>query len=96
LLTYPVRPTESVAGLLDRPAGVLQRWDEALRTQNIVAVAAADAHARLGFRSLGEPYDSGASLHLPAYERVFRAFSQPSPIGKSPSASETGTSSGGL
>jgi len=75
LLTYPVRPTESVAGLLDRPAGVLQRWDEALRTRNVVAVAAADAHARLGFRSLGEPYDNGASLHLPAYERVFRAFS---------------------
>ena len=75
LLAYPIRPTESVAGLLDRPEPVLQRWDEVLRTRNVVAVAAADAHARLGLRSLGEPYDSGASLHFPAYERVFRAFS---------------------
>ncbi len=75
LLMYPARPTESVAGVLDRPAGVLQRWDEALRRRNVVAVAAADAHARLGFRGLGEPYDNGASLHLPAYERLFRAFS---------------------
>ncbi len=75
LLTYPARPTESVAGLLDRPGPVLQRWDELLRTRNAVAVAASDAHARVGFRSLGEPYDNGASLHLPAYERVFRAFS---------------------
>ena len=75
LLAYPARPTESVAGLLDRPDPVLLRWDELLRTRNVVAVAASDAHARLGFRSLGEPYDNGASLHLPAYERVFRTFS---------------------
>jgi hypothetical protein len=75
LFAYPGRPTESVAGLLDRPAPVLQRWDEMLRTRPVVAVAATDAHARLGFRSLGEPYDNGASLHLPAYERMFRVFS---------------------
>jgi hypothetical protein len=41
----------------------------------VTAIAAADAHARLGFRNLGEPYDNGASLHVPAYERLFRAFS---------------------
>ena len=75
LLAYPARPTESVAGLLDRPVPVLQRWDDVLRTRNVVAVAAADAHARLGLRSLWEPYDNGASLHVPAYEHVFRAFS---------------------
>lgn len=75
LLAYPARPTESVAGLLDRPATVLQRWDDVLRTRNVVAVAAADAHARIGPRTLGEPYDNGASLHLPGYERLFRVFS---------------------
>ena len=41
----------------------------------MVAIAGADAHARLGFRSVGEPYDNGASLHVPAYEQLFRTFS---------------------
>ena len=75
LLEYPIRPTESLAGLLDRPDPILQRWDEALRTRRVVSIAAADAHARIGPRTLGEPYETGAAVHAPAYERVFRLFS---------------------
>jgi hypothetical protein len=75
LIAYPARPTESVTALLDRPVPVLQRWDEALRVRNVIAIAAADAHARLGLRSVGEPYDNGAWLQVPSYERMFRAFS---------------------
>ena len=75
LLAYPIRPTASITSLLDRPTAVLQRWDEALRDRRVVAIAGSDAHARLGLRTIGEPYDNGSSLHIPAYERVFRMFS---------------------
>ena len=75
LLTYPARPTETLSLMLDRPDPVLRAWDELTRRRPVVAVAAADAHARIGLRTLGEPYDSGSSLHVPAYEGVFRLFS---------------------
>ncbi|MBI4887158.1 MAG: CehA/McbA family metallohydrolase [Acidobacteria bacterium] len=75
LLTYPARPAETLASLLDRPDAVLQQWDQLTGERRVVAVAGADAHARLGFRSFGEPYDNGSSLHVPSYEEVFRLFS---------------------
>ena len=75
LFTYPVRRTESVATLLDRPDAVLRQWDTLTQTRRVVGLAAADAHARIGLRTMGEPYDTGASLHLPEYEDSFRAFS---------------------
>jgi hypothetical protein len=76
---YPGRGTETLAALLDRPAAELERWDNLTRTRRVVAVAGSDAHARLGFRSLGEPYDAGSSLHVPSYEQVFRVFSNSLP-----------------
>ena len=75
LFTYPVRRAESLATLLDRPDEVLRRWDALTAQHRVVAVAAADAHARIGLRSVGEPYDGGQSIHLPTYEDSFRAFS---------------------
>ena len=75
LLAYPARQSETLARLLDRPAEALRRWDLLARRRPVFAVAAADAHARLGLRTLGEPYDAGASLRVPAYEQVFRTFS---------------------
>jgi len=74
LIAYPARSAESITALLDRSAAVFERWDEALRSRNVMAIAGADAHARLGFRSVGEPYN-GASLHIPSYEQLFRVFS---------------------
>ena len=75
LLTYPFRPAQSLALLLDRPDAVIRRWDELARQRRVVGLAAADAHARVGVRSLGEPYDSAGSLHFPAYTSSFREFS---------------------
>lgn len=75
LFTYPVRSIETLAGLLDRPESALQRWDMLLQQQRVVAVAGSDAHARLGLRSLGEPYENTASLRAPSYEQVLRVFS---------------------
>ena len=75
LLSYPVRPEETLASLLDRPVSVLARWDTLTQRSRVVAVAGADAHARIGMRSLGEPYDNTSSLHVPPYEQMFRLFS---------------------
>ena len=77
LLVYPFRPPQALALLLDRPATVLDRWDSLTRQRQVVAVAGADAHARVGVRTVGEPYDSGGggSLHFPSYEALFREFS---------------------
>lgn len=75
LLTYPVRGAEALALLLDRPDSVLRRWDTLTQHRRVVALADADAHARLGTRGIGEGSQGGIALHIPAYEQVFRTFS---------------------
>jgi hypothetical protein len=76
LITYPFRPPQSLALLLDRPVPVMQRWDTLTQRRRVVAVAGVDAHARVGVRTVGEPYDSGgSSLHFPSYLNSFREFS---------------------
>ncbi len=75
LLTYPMRAPESIATLLDRPDGVLAKWDEATRTRRVIALAGADAHARLAVRARTDPDTSSVHVPLPGYESSFRAFS---------------------
>jgi hypothetical protein len=74
LLTYPFRPEASLASMLDRPESVLRQWDALTARRRVVAVAGADAHARLDVR--GD--DSGgrlAVLPVPGYEAMFQTFS---------------------
>jgi hypothetical protein len=73
LLTYPFRRAPTLATLLDRPDDLVSRWDMLLRERPVVAVAAADAHARLGPGR--DPYGRSLSLHVPSYEQVFRTLS---------------------
>ena len=75
LFTYPARGIETLVSLLDRPEAALRQWDALASQRPVIAVAGADAHARIGLRSLGEPYDNSASVHIPSYERMFRLFS---------------------
>ena len=75
LLTYPFRRPETLAALLDRPKESLQHWDELTALRPVVAVAGADAHARIPLSSVGDPYDNRISLPLPGYEQIFRTFS---------------------
>jgi hypothetical protein len=75
LLTYWLRPAESLGQLLDRPVEAMAMWDEATRTRPVVGLAAADAHARIGLRGVGEPYDDRPVGRLPGYEGQFRTFS---------------------
>jgi hypothetical protein len=75
LISYPLRPREALASLLDRPVPVMEQWDRLLATRRTVALAAPDAHARMGLTSPGEPYDTSASVRLPSYRALFGALS---------------------
>jgi hypothetical protein len=75
LFMYPMYGTAALMTLLDRPVSVLERWDALTAERRIVAIAASDAHARLGLRNLGEPDGRGSALHVPSYENTFRMFS---------------------
>lgn len=72
LLGYAIRPAGAMALLLDRPVDLLARWDAVGATRSVPALAAADAHARLG---ADDPEPSSWHVPLPGYETVFRTFS---------------------
>lgn len=69
-----LRPPETLASLLDRPADTLDHWDARLANQATVALAGHDAHARIGLRPAGDPYSGRVMVKLPSYETVFRTF----------------------
>ncbi|MBP1634470.1 MAG: Histidinol phosphatase of the family protein [Acidobacteria bacterium] len=74
-LAYPFRPPETLASLLNQ-GSLLARWDRAASVRPIVALAGADAHARIGLEpTTREPYEGRALLRVPSYEASFRAFS---------------------
>lgn len=73
LVTYPLRRAPSLATMLDRPVDLLNRFDALTTKRSVVALAGTDAHARVG--PGGDPYGQSYSLHIPAYEQVFRTLS---------------------
>ena len=75
LVTYPWRPVETITALLNRPSFELAQWDRQAARRPVIGLAAHDAHARVGLRGVGEPYDGVVALRVPAYEAMFRAFS---------------------
>jgi hypothetical protein len=76
LLTYALRPAETLTSALDRPNAAIARWDTATAQARVVGLAGADAHARLGFRQQTDPFEEGWHLKVPSYEASFRAFSE--------------------
>jgi hypothetical protein len=74
LLTYPLRPVETLSSLLDEPRDVVARWDRLTTSRRVPAVAAADAHARLGAFERSDPYEDRALARAPSYEASFRSF----------------------
>ena len=73
LVTYFLRPAESMAALFDRPAQTLARWDGVARARTVVGVAGHDAHARIPLDARSDPGE-GRSVGLPTYETAFRTF----------------------
>ena len=73
LLSYPLRPAETIINLADDVSETTAHWDRALETRKVVGLAGADAHAVLGWRDI-DPRGR-MSLPLPSYEASFRSLS---------------------
>jgi len=73
LVDYPFRPAAVMTHLL-RPSGAVEQWEALTRRRRLVAIAGADAHAKLAPRS-ADPGDSRFALPLPGYESSFRVLS---------------------
>jgi hypothetical protein len=80
VVTYPWAPVATIAALLDRPDFELRAWDHHAALRPVVGLAAHDAHARIGLRGMGEPYDGAVALRAPGYATMFRAFSNVVPV----------------
>jgi hypothetical protein len=72
-LDYAFRAPEVMSSLI-QPTAVLERWAAIADQRRIVAIAGADAHAKLAPRS-ADPGDSRWALPLPGYEASFRVLS---------------------
>ena len=73
-----VRPSEAVVSLFDRPARTLMRWDSAIVSRPVVALAAVDAHAHglIGWSDSEEAAGRRTIITRPNYEHLFRALAQ--------------------
>lgn len=73
-LSYPWAPVATLTAMLNRPAAELAAWDRRLARQPAVGLAAHDAHARVGLRGMGEPYDGAVAIRAPWYTPMFGTF----------------------
>jgi hypothetical protein len=74
LFDYPFRPAETLASLIGPPSDDLSNWDAHMHGRRVVALAGADAHAKIAPRN-ADPGDNQWSLPLPSYEASFRMMS---------------------
>ena len=71
---YLFRPAESLVALFTRPVANLSRWDSLTQARRVVALAGADAHARVALG--GTEREGGVTLvRVPSYAASFGAFS---------------------
>lgn len=74
LLAYPVRPAEAMAQLFTDNTALRAAWTAASVTRPVIALAGADAHAKLALRDT-EPGDNSYSIPIPSYESSFESLS---------------------
>ena len=73
VIDYSFRPSSVIAGLL-QPSGAIATWESIARRRRLVAIAGADAHARLAPRN-ADPGNSRFAVDVPSYETSFRVLS---------------------
>jgi hypothetical protein len=74
LISYPIRPVESIASLVE-PSTIWEQWTTLARRRRLVTLPGADAHARVGWRTTSDPATGGVSAPLPSYVASFRTLS---------------------
>ncbi|MFN7914364.1 MAG: CehA/McbA family metallohydrolase [Vicinamibacterales bacterium] len=74
LLGYAVRPSEAVAGVLTESNQLRAQWLALTADRPVVAIAGADAHAKLALRD-AEPGDNRFSIPIPSYDSSFESLS---------------------
>ena len=74
LFTYPIAPAGSLAGLASWPGTLFESRDTP-RHGATLALAAVDAHARIGWTRSADPIEGGATLvRFPSYRAMFGTF----------------------
>jgi hypothetical protein len=73
MVDYWFRPSETMASLIP-PSRAVDDWEAQTRRRRVVAMAGADAHAKIAPRS-ADPGDSRLALPFPGYEPSFRVLS---------------------
>lgn len=64
--SYPFRPSETIAALLDRPTDALARWDRMTRSNAaIVGLAGADAHSLIDHEAMFRTFSLHIELETP-------------------------------
>jgi hypothetical protein len=74
LLAYPLNRAGTLAGLATYPAALFAERDQPTRRPQL-ALAAVDAHARIGWERSADPIDGGRTLaEFPSYRASFGTF----------------------
>ena len=86
LVAYPFNRPGALAGLAAYPATLFARYDAPPVTRDL-ALAAVDAHARIGWRRDADPLEGGRTLaRFPSYRAMFGTFGIIVPwVGRAPS-----------
>ncbi|MEQ1912341.1 MAG: hypothetical protein ABMA15_26200, partial [Vicinamibacterales bacterium] len=74
LLAYPARPVEAIAQLFNDTDALRNQWIAATTTRKIVALAGADAHAKVSLAD-AEPGDHRYSVPFPSYDASLASLS---------------------
>jgi hypothetical protein len=74
LFTYPLRGSETIAGLLTPSPELEGRWTALAEHRRVIGIAGVDAHAKLQLLE-SNPGSDGYSLAIPSYESSLRALS---------------------
>ena len=87
LALYPFNRAGALTGLASYPTHLLERYDTPAAATGRLALAAVDAHARVGWRRDADPLDGGRTIaRFPSYRALFGTFGIVAPwIGGAPS-----------